>query len=167
VLETLVKLHLRLNGHFCIRGNRGVNVDRGMVTLHWSMPYRERDDARWGYNLALYAYLRARSPEILYIGKADGRTIWQRLNDPDKDKLWRDLGRELHVKATRVIVAEFETRLRVTRQLVYDVESLLIYTIKPVGNIQATRSRSISRPSLVVHCEGEAWPYPRRTFRDE
>jgi len=138
-------------------------LERVIVTLHWSLPYRERDDPRWEYNLALYAYLRARSPEIFYIGKADGRTVWQRLNDPDKDKLWR----RVNVKAARVIVAELETRLCVTRQLVCDVESLLIYTIKPIGNKQATRSRNISRPGLVVYCEGEAWPDARRTFRDQ
>lgn len=142
-------------------------MDSEPVILHSSLPYRERDDPRWDYSLALYAYLRARGTEILYIGKADGRTIWQRLNDPDKNKLWRDLSRALQVKGIRVIVVDFETGLRLTRQLVYDVESLLIHCIKPVGNKQATRSRNISRPGLVVLCQGKAWPYPRRTFRDE
>jgi hypothetical protein len=138
-----------------------------MVILHWSLPYREREDPRWDYDLALYAYLRPHSSEILYIGKANGRTIWQRLNDPDKEKLWRHLSQHYQVKGIRVIVAEFETDLRITRQLVYDVESLLIYSIKPVGNEQAIRSRNISRPGLVVRCRGNAWPYPQWTFRDD
>jgi hypothetical protein len=141
-------------------------MENNLIILHWCLPYREHDDPRWHYDLALYSYLRPRNPEILYIGKADGRTILQRLTGPDKDNLWRDLNRHYQVNAIRVIVAEFKTDLRITRQLVHDVESLLIYSIKPVGNIQTTRSRNISRPGLVVRCEGKAWPYPRRTFRD-
>jgi hypothetical protein len=142
-------------------------MDSEIVILNWSLPYRERDDPRWDYNSALYAYLRPRSAEILYIGKADGRTIWQRLNDPDKNSLWHHLSKHYQVRGLRVIVAEFETDMRITRQLVYDIETLLIYSIKPVGNEQATRSRNISRPGLVVLCRGKAWPYPQRKFRDD
>jgi hypothetical protein len=67
----------------------------------------------------------------------------------------------------RVIVAQFEAAQKITRQLILDVESLLIHSIKPWGNIQSTQSRSISRPGLSVKCDGKVWPIGRRTFRDQ
>ncbi len=51
-----------------------------------------------------------------------------------------------------------------TRQLLVDVESLLIYEVKPWGNIQAQSSR-IQRPGLMVECRG-AWPLRKRVFQD-
>jgi len=67
----------------------------------------------------------------------------------------------------RVIVTQFEAAQRITRQLILDVESLLIHSIKPWGNMQSTRSRSISRPGLTVKCEGKVWPIAKRTFHDQ
>jgi hypothetical protein len=136
------------------------------VVLKWSLPYREEDDARW-HTYGLYAYLRPRHPEILYIGKAAGRTVLQRLRDPDKDALFRDLDEQRSIQSVRVIVAQFEAAQKITRQLILDVESLLIHSIKPWGNIQSTQSRSISRPGLSVKCDGKVWPIGRRTFRDQ
>ncbi|MGA3028449.1 MAG: hypothetical protein ABSF98_27190 [Bryobacteraceae bacterium] len=136
------------------------------VVLKWSLPYREEDDARW-HTYGLYAYLPPRRPEILYIGKAAGRTILQRLRDPDKDALFRDLAEQRNIQRVRVIVAQFEAAQKITRQLILDVESLLIHSIKPWGNIQSTRSRGVSRPGLTAKCEGKVWPIGRRTFRDQ
>ena len=137
------------------------------VVLSWSLPYRDRDDPRWNYSLGLYAYLRPRGMEILYIGKVYGCTVWQRLGARDKKQLWVHLERNCGIRGIRVIVGEFRTTLMRTRQLVQDVESLLIYSIKPCCNIQARTARNISRPGLVVRCQGGAWPHPHRTFRDE
>jgi hypothetical protein len=136
------------------------------VVLKWSLPYREEDDERW-HTCGLYAYLRPRHPEVLYIGKAARRTFFQRLNDPDKDAFFRDLAEQRGIHSVRVIVAQIEASQNVTGQLVLDVESLLIHTIKPWGNIQASRSRGISRPGLIVNCQGQAWPLRERTFRDQ
>ena len=135
------------------------------VVLKWSMPYREEDDSRWD-SYGLYAYLRPRHPEILYIGKAVGRTILQRLKDPDKDTFYDDLARQRGIRGIRVIAAQLEASQNITRQLILDVESLLIHKIKPWGNIQSSRSRGISRPGLVVKCSGKNWPLAKRIFRD-
>lgn len=135
------------------------------VILRWSLPFADEDDARW-HSYGLYAYLRPRNPEILYIGKAAGRTILQRLRDADKDALFRDLKRQRGIFGIRVIVAEVDATQRVSRELILDVESLLINQIKPWGNIQSATSRSISRPGLIVACKGTAWPLHERTFRD-
>ena len=135
------------------------------VVLKWSLPFREEDDSRW-HSYGLYAYLRPRHSEILYIGKAVGRTILQRVKDPDKDMLFDDLARERNIHGVRVIVAQFEANQTITRELILDVECLLIHEIKPWGNIQSSRSRGISRPGLVVKCSGEDWPLAKRVFRD-
>ena len=135
------------------------------IILKWSLPFREINDARW-HAYGLYAYLRPRNPEILYIGKAVGRTILQRLNDSDKESLFIDLAKQRDIRGVRVIVAQIQANQNLTTQLILDVESLLIHGIKPWGNIQSSLSRDISRPGLVVNCKGKAWPFPKRTFRD-
>lgn|SRR5215469_3272260 len=49
-----------------------------------------RWDHRWDYSLALYAIIHPRTDEILYLGKADGRTVRARWNVADKhDRMWR------------------------------------------------------------------------------
>jgi hypothetical protein len=53
---------------------------------------------------------------------------------------------------------------RLTKQLLEDVESLLIYRLQPWGNIRSSISR-ISRPGMIVRCRG-SWPHPRRSFED-
>ena len=135
------------------------------VVLKWLLPYREQDDARW-HTCGLYAYLRPRHPEILYIGKAVGRTFLHRLNDPDKDAFFRDLAEQRHIRGVRVIVAQIEAGQNITGELILDVESLLIHIIKPWGNIQVSQSRGISRPGLILNCQGKVWPLRKRTFRD-
>jgi hypothetical protein len=135
------------------------------VFLRWSLPFADEDDSRW-HSYGLYAYLRPRNAEILYIGKAAGRTILQRLRDPDKEALFDDLKRERGISAIRVIVAEVEATQRVTRELILDAESLLIHEIKPWGNVQSVARRDISRPGLTVVCKGLVWPLHERTFHD-
>jgi hypothetical protein len=135
------------------------------VVLRWSFPFRENDDPRW-HSYGLYAYLRPLHGEILYIGKAAGRTILQRFTDPDKRSLLRDLVKLRDIRGVRVITAQVEANQRITNQLILDVESLLIHKIKPWGNIQSGKSRGISRPGLWIVCTGKAWPLTQRTFRD-
>lgn len=131
------------------------------ITLRWH-DLGDDDDPRWRYSRALYAYLSPRSLEILYIGKADGCSVRGRWRQ--KQIFWRDLEKERGIFNHTVIVAEMEADCRMTRQLLADVESLLIYEVEPWGNIQCQKSR-ISRTGLKVECRG-AWPLSRRVFRD-
>jgi hypothetical protein len=64
-----------------------------------------------------------------------------------------------------VLVGEFHYRDRLTRELVADVESLLIALLRPPGNISATCTR-IARPGLRVRCTGTHWPSVSRYFID-
>jgi hypothetical protein len=133
------------------------------IGLNW-YAVAEDDDPRWSYSRALYAYLAPSQPEIVYIGKADGCTVRQRWQQ--KWQFWMDLERDRKIKSHRVIVAELELPMeyRMTRQLLADIESLLIYEVKPWGNIQAQSSR-ITRPGLRVECR-RAWPCRKRVFQD-
>jgi hypothetical protein len=133
------------------------------VILSWHEVGPERDD-RWLYSRTVYAYLAPRVNEVLYIGKADGCTVRERW--VQKRQFWSDLEQQRNLKSHRVIVADWEIPdgSRMTRELLADVESLLIFEVKPWGNVQAQSSRT-SRPGLIVECRGK-WPLTRRIFRD-
>lgn len=140
--------------------------DDGII-LDWRHANAEPD--RWTYTLALYAILHPRAAEVLYLGKADGCTVRSRWNADDKhERVWSRIEDERHIFEHRFIVAEFRTPagMRLTRELVCDVESLLIHRIQPWANSQNTKSRGFSRPGLAVLCQGH-WPLKRSTYRDE
>ncbi len=116
------------------------------------------DDATWDQTRVLYAYLAPGDQEILYIGKADGTTVRERWNWSAKKEFWMALERERGIKCPVVIVGEIysDEDVRLTRELLADIESLLIIKEAPWGNVQSTQSR-ISRPGLRVECSGN-WP---------
>ncbi len=130
------------------------------MNLHWT---RLADDGEaWGWTCALYAYQHPRTRELFYVGKADGCSVRARWNAADKDGLWDAVERGRGIHAHRVLVAAFSlpAGARLTRQLVADVESLLIFALQPWGNIASTRTR-ICRPGLRVRNLGRTWPGPR------
>jgi hypothetical protein len=134
------------------------------VTLHWQYVLDD-DDERWEECPAIYAYTYRR--EILYIGKADGSsTVRSRWDAPDKDDLFDYLARERGIDWPRVLVGRITYDGRLTRQVVADLESLLIAALQPRGNIACTRSR-ITRPGLSVRCTGSDWPSVYRHFVDD
>ncbi|MGH9327200.1 MAG: hypothetical protein ACRD2B_11040 [Terriglobia bacterium] len=132
------------------------------VTLRW-YSVGPAGDRRWRYTRALYAYLAPHTLEVLYIGKADGCSVRDRWRE--KDDFWRDLGKQRSIFNHGVIGAELEGDFRLTRELLADIESLLIYRIRPWGNIQCQSSKGYSRPDMTVTCSG-AWPLRERAFRD-
>ena len=119
-------------------------------------------DPAWRTRRCLYAYLAPDGQEVLYVGKAWGKsTVRSRWNADDKDGFWDDLEqqRDIHkhvVLVGRVSVGDGD---RLTNELLLDSESLLIYRVKPWGNIQAKESR-IRRPGLRVRSSGDDWPGP-------
>lgn len=133
------------------------------VRLHWTRIDHDERHELWNASPVLYAYVHRR--EILYIGKADGSsTARSRLRASDKQNLYDYLD-ERRIDAFRVLVGEFHFDGRLTRQMVVDVESLLIALVEPRGNISATRSR-ITRPGMHVRCTGAHWPSVSRHFID-
>ena len=136
-----------------------------LVRLHWNFVETD-DDPRWGYERAVYAYLAPRKDEILYIGKCDGTTVRARWRYGSKHGFWDYINKERLLKNHRLIVAEVELPRgkRLSRELLSDIESLLIYKTRACGNVQCATSR-ISRPGTEVRCLG-AWPLGKRIFRD-
>jgi hypothetical protein len=135
------------------------------VRLRWNYVETD-DDPRWGYERALYAYLAPRKAEILYIGKCDGTTVRARWHYGAKHGLWDYINEERLLNTHRLIVADVELPegKRLSRELLSDIESLLIQQTGVCGNVQCATSR-ISRPGTEVRCLG-AWPLSKRIFRD-
>jgi hypothetical protein len=136
------------------------------VTLHWYDIIGD-DDPRWDHDLALYAYLAPNEREILYIGKCDRTTVRGRWRYSAKSGLWDSINRVCDTHC--VIVADIESNKRVTRELLSDVESLLIYEVnrlQPLHNVQNTSSRGqYWRSGMRVECLG-AWPLSKTVFRE-
>ena len=134
------------------------------INLHWTQ-LDDEDHDLWHACPAIYAYVYRR--EILYVGKVDGSsTVRTRWDSRDKDAVFTFLRRE-GIASNRlwVHVGEFEYDGRLTREMVADVESILIKALQPRGNIASKRSR-ISRPGLDLRCIGSAWPSRYRHFID-
>lgn len=128
------------------------------IEVRWTTIDGGGDDPAWGQTRVLYAYLAPSDNEILYIGKADGTTVRGRWKRSAKDEFWTALERERGINRHVVIVGKIYASegVRLTRELLADIESLLIMREQPWGNIQSTQSR-ISRPGLRVECSGD-WP---------
>jgi hypothetical protein len=125
------------------------------------------DDAGWNLVRCLYGYLAPDMREILYIGKSWGVSVRGRWSRSAKSDFWDDLEAERKIARHYVLLGQIALfgESRLSRQLLADVESLLIFHLAPWGNIQSTRTR-ISRPGLVVRCVG-AWPVKQQFFEDE
>jgi hypothetical protein len=136
-----------------------------VVRLHWQYVVDE-DDPRWGYQRTLYAYLAPHRPEVLYLGKCDGTTVRARWSYSAKTGAWDFINNDRGLRSHRLIVADIEmpSGSRLTRELLSDIESLLINRIDVCANIQCRSSR-IRRSGLEVRCLG-AWPLGTRAFRD-
>lgn len=112
------------------------------VTVRWSPLDNEGMHPLWFANRGLYAYLGPNN-EVLYIGKVDGTTVRQRWNRSGKEAFWNDLEKERGIFKHAVIFGEIEleTGSRLTRELLADIESLLIKRVQPWGNIQSRNTR--------------------------
>lgn len=134
-----------------------------VIPVYW----RHLDDASdgWRQLRCLYAYF-APDGELLYIGKAWGKTVLQRWRRDAKADFWDDLEQRRRIFEHSVAVGTIalEPQQRLTRYLLSDIESLLIHQSQPWGNIQCRSSRII-RPGLVVQCRGD-WILQRRIYRD-
>jgi hypothetical protein len=132
------------------------------VTVRWQTA-RSWDDPIVDETRVLYAVAHPTVMRPLYVGKADGSTVYKRAHARDKDALWNWLaehGMDAHI----CLVGFPTTDGRLTRELLADVESLLIFNLKPHWNSQNTRRRGISRPGMEVFCAND-WRW-RKSFRD-
>jgi len=135
------------------------------VQLQWTR-IRPNTDNPWRLCRVLYAYTTPDLREVLYVGKALTTTVAQRWDATDKSCFWRDLEIQRGIFGHQVIVGEplLPLNCRFSPELLADMESLLISSIEPWGNIQCRNSR-ICRRGLTVRCMGD-WPNLKRLFHD-
>lgn len=138
------------------------------VDIHWDY-LRDERDPRWHTRGCLYAYTPARRSEVFYIGKAWGKTVRQRWNARDKfaeDGVRPWFSQQYRAGTHRVLIGELHISGNLTRQLVCDLESALIYAYQPAANISNIRSRGrYWRDGLIVRNVG-CWPYASRVVVD-
>jgi hypothetical protein len=134
------------------------------VLVKWQ-EVTEIDDARLRESGCLYAYVHPHKRELLYVGRCWGTTPRSRLGGPHKHRIAGRLRRR-GIKDFRMVVGfvHLRERDRFTRQVLADVESLLIFEETPGENNCCTRTR-IRRPGLRVYCSGRTWP-GRRVYLD-
>jgi hypothetical protein len=132
--------------------------------IHWRS--LTLDDEGWNRVRCLYAYIALKTREILYIGKAWNATVRARWNRSGKYDFWDDLERQRGIHIHHPLIGEIELppHHRLSRELLSDIESLLIHQVQPWGNIQSRSSR-ISRPGFTIKCLG-VWPSRNRIFSD-
>jgi hypothetical protein len=136
------------------------------VRIDWQTIDSEDDgDGLWDEFRVLYAYAHRR--QIHYMGKAWGTTVRGRWRARDKRPVLDHLERALGIDLDRlgILLGVVRADQRLTRELLADLESLLILRLDPLANIRNTRSRSISRPGLVVSCVGD-WPLQQKRYVD-
>lgn len=121
----------------------------------------------WNSSRCLYAYLHPETYEILYIGKADGTSVKDRWDAEDKDELWDFLnknGIKEHIPIIGFVYLPESNKF--SSELLKDIESLLIYNEQPICNINNKKSRGISRPGMIIKCQGKIWP-GKKLYKDK
>lgn len=133
-----------------------------LIRVHWHDPDEHPD--LWKLCHGFYLYGHPEEDEILYIGKVDGTTVRQRWSRGAKRGFWNALetDRNLYEHTLMVGIIEPEAGKRLSREIIYDVESLLINRIQPWGNIQCCNTH-ITRTRLKVRCKGD-WSYATNSF---
>ena len=122
------------------------------------------DSKEWYHTHVAVRLVHPDTGDILYVGMAWHRTVRQRFTDRDKQALFNFFSEEFGLADVDVRVGEVRMDGRLTRQLLSDVESLLIKRLQPAGNIMCRASR-ISRRGMRLECLNE-WPHQRARFVD-
>lgn len=123
------------------------------ATIHWQ-PVMD-DGIGLQDTQCLYAMRHPSTRKVLYIGKADDSTVSQRLRCRSKLRVWESLD-DYDLEGCSLLVGyvALPPGGRLSRELLSDIESLLIMGEQPPGNRQCKASR-IERPTLCVRCAGK------------
>ncbi|MBL0869726.1 MAG: hypothetical protein IBJ18_04025 [Phycisphaerales bacterium] len=132
-------------------------------------PQLHESDHLWDQTRVLYAMTHPEDGAPLYIGKAWGATVYERIRARDKQRVYSRIQRQEAVPSHRLqAMIGFVNppgRMRMTAKLLSECEQLLIWQLCPCGNVQSTSSYQC-RDGMAVRCIG-AWPLRQQTFVDE
>jgi hypothetical protein len=104
---------------------------------------------------------------LLYIGQVYDQTFQERLRQHVRgDDVWRWVCRNLRHQATfKIGHVDLPNGSRISRELVDDIESLLINALQPPGNLQSTTN--YHGRDLVILNRGRFEPLPPRVSIDD
>ena len=125
------------------------------TTLDVTSTWHELEaDEDWNVTRTLYAYLDPETDEIVYVGKADYCSARERANDHETDDRFLE---RIDLDEWDTIfgeVTEIGDMERLSVPLLQDIEELLIWHLRPRGNVKVAEPK---RVGLRVTCDG-AWP---------
>lgn len=133
------------------------------VELRW-YPARNGLFSNWFLKNCLYSYFVAPYTALIpYIGEAVYSTVVDRYNDHEQEGLNRKVRSRYCVQGFDVFIASPTRKdgLPITVQLIHDIESVLIYHLKPEENEKKKKSINVAYP-LFIENTGE-WPFIYKT----
>lgn len=137
-----------------------------LTRVLWDPVYR-RSDPRFKWRKVVYSFVSPDREEILYIGQAYDCTVRQRWSYRGNKKVWDWLSSELRTPRSSVVLLVGQVVVpvhrKLTRRVISDVESLLIYRIKPCANVHHIDTLNC-RPGIRVQCLG-GWHGWKRDYR--
>lgn len=106
------------------------------IAIEWS--YTGPGEESLEFSRVLYAYLHPDTSEILYVGKADHCSVYERLHGPHKQDIFSDIIDDLGLSTLHAIVGllSLPPDRQFSSALLTDVESLLIMGLQPTYNMQ-------------------------------
>ena len=127
------------------------------IEIYWDKVHVEHP--HWNAVNMVYAYVCPTTNSLLYVGKAEVRTVGQRFTDPDKRKVHRQLKRSGF--ATYDVYAgpvRIHGNSKATLEM---VEAALIFEHVPIGNDRNTKSFDAVTHFDIRHLG--KWPRFRQT----
>ncbi len=128
------------------------------IKIKWSNWIDDKDGRADWYGV-LYVY--GTDDEILYLGQAGKSSVTERVLGHFRDGVV-EFCNEVAGDRWRVKVGYVDFGGDIDHDLLDDIESLLIFTVKPRGNIANTVTRPRGRPGLTVIHRGKRRPLPER-----
>jgi hypothetical protein len=130
------------------------------ISVHWKSFEGDEDSGRaalWPF----FAYVTPDCEEILYIGKANCGLAAKRSNESKgRNPLFRELAERRGIREVELLsgTVRLPPGAQLTRDLLADIEAMLIYEFQPWGNVHEHDSlKEYYRPDLRVRC---TWDWP-------
>ena len=137
------------------------------INVHWKSFEGDEDSGRaalWPF----FAYVTPDCEEVVYIGKAN-RELTKSLANGSRNRnpLFRELAERRGIQQVELLsgTVRLPPGTKLTRELLADIEAMLIYEFQPWGNVNGRDSlKEYYRPDLRVRC---TWDWPTQLLAAE